>query len=211
MRFKFIGAGVLVVAAAALAVYGKLAPNPSQVRLEQKIGAILKSRERHIDCAELLDVMHNNQMQLAILDVRDEPDYNLFHIVDSRRLPKDPLSAPWLKSLPTDSIKVVVSNDERAAEAAWKQLMLAGVPHVYILAGGINHWLDIYGSGHHPTTLPAIPSPAGDDTLRHSFALALGSRTPAADPELAHTPKYDYIHKVRPPKPIVKMSGGCGG
>lgn len=131
MRTKLLGAGILVVLATTLAVYGHFMPDPKQTQLRQKAEAMLKNRERHIDCAELLEIMHNNQMQLAILDARDEVDYNLFHLVDSRRLPQAPVSAPWLKSLPTDSIKVVVSNDERRAEAAWKQLMLAGVPHVY--------------------------------------------------------------------------------
>ena len=211
MQFKLIGAGVLIMLAATLAVYGHFAPDPKQVQLRQKVEAMLKSRERHIDCAELLDIMHNNQMQLAILDVRDEADYNLFYLVDSRRLPEDPLSASWLKKLPTDSIKVVVSNDERRAEAAWKQLMLNGMPHVYILAGGVNHWLDVYGSGKHPTTLPTTAATGADDILRHEFAMALGSRVTAADPDLAHAPKYEFTRKVHPPKPITKMSGGCGG
>ncbi len=212
MRGKLIGAAVLVVLAATLAVYGHLMPDPKQVLLAQKDEAMLKSRQRHIDCAELLDTMHNNQMQLAILDARDEADYNVFHLIDSRRLPKDAASAAWLKGLPTDSIKVVVSNDESLAEAAWNQLMLAGVPHVYILAGGINHWLDMYGNDEHPTILPAIAAASsGDDILRHKFAMALGCRIPAADPELAHVPKFEFARKVLPPKPITKMSGGCGG
>jgi rhodanese-related sulfurtransferase len=212
LRPKLIGAGVLLVVAASLAVYSVAAPNPKTRRLEAEINQILSTRIRHIDPAELLDVMHNNQMQLVILDVRDESDYNLFHIIDSRRLPPADWSAPWLKTLPPDSIKVLISNDETRAEEAFRRLMLAGIPHLYILEGGLNHWLDIYGSDPDAgsAATPATTA-APNDVLRHAFVAALGSRQPGADPDSSHVPARSFDHKVQPPKPITKMSGGCGG
>jgi len=89
--------------------------------------------------------------------------------------------------------------------------MLNGVPQVYILAGGVIHWLDFYGSGKHPATLPAIAATGTGDTLRHEFAMALGSRATAADTELAHVPKYEFTRKVHLPKPITNLRVGYAG
>ena len=209
LRPRFIAAGVLVVLAAVLAVYSAVAPNPRTKRIEAQVDQALADRSRHIEPAELLDVMHDNQMQLVILDVRDEADYNLFHIIDSRRLPPSQWSASWMKQLPTDSVKVLISNDERRAEEAFRQLALEDVPHLYILAGGVNHWLEVFGNGKYmPISAPAAKH---DDTLRYQFTMAVGSRQPAADPHLPHGQQLAFVRKVQPPKPVVKMSGGCGG
>ncbi len=56
---------------------------------------------------------HNYQVVvLRMIDARDEADYNLFHRVDSTRLAPGRLQDPWVKSLPADAIKVVMSNSE---------------------------------------------------------------------------------------------------
>ena len=69
-----------------------------------------------------------------------------------------------------------MSNDEQAANEAWKHLavQLNPNPHlpvadksrVYVLAGGVNRWLDIYQKGQANTPGPET-APAGDDTCRH--------------------------------------------
>jgi len=65
---------------------------------------------------------------------------------------------PW-RALPENAVVVVVSNDEILATEAWKRLMVTARPNVYILAGGLNLWLNIYGvseeevAGHAGTSL----------------------------------------------------------
>ena len=83
LKPRFIAAGAIVVLAAALAVHSAATTNPRTRRIEAHVNQALKDRSRHIDPAELPDVMHDNQMQLVILDVRGEADYNLFHIIGS--------------------------------------------------------------------------------------------------------------------------------
>ncbi len=88
-------------------------------------------------------MMHNNQIDLVLVDVRGEAEYNLFHLIDAQRLTLAELGHGWPQRLSDDAVVVVMSNDEQAAEEAWKRLAVQRV-NVYVLAGGINRWLDLY-------------------------------------------------------------------
>ena len=200
---RLIAALVLLLSATALAVVSSVSVDPAVARRQAEAQKTIASRQRHIDCAELLGLIHNNQVKLVIIDVRDQADYNLFHLTDARRVGMDELNASWLRQLPPDSIKVIVSNDERRAEAASFQLMAAGIPGVYMLEKGINNWLAIYGHRH--------IAGGTDDTLRCEFSMALGSRDPAARPDLGLAPKREFTAKVKFARPLGKVGGGCGG
>ena len=206
-RFKLAGAAALLVVGAVLALMGQFTPDPTAARLRRQAEEQLAGRDRHIEPPELLSLMHNNQVVLRLLDVREEADYNLFHIVDSRRTSMNDFNdRRWIKSLPDDSIKVVASNDERRADAAALELMSRGARNVYVLAGGINRWLEVYGKGEGKP----IPS-SGEDSLRFAFPAALGAHYAAADPDRWQTPQLPFTPKVKFDKPLPKVSGGCGG
>jgi len=183
--------------------------------LEQSI----RDRKIHVDPAELLTLMYNNQVPLALLDVRSVADYNVFHLRDARRVDLDQLTPAFASQLPGDAVVIVMSNDERAAHEAWKRLAVelnsqwlapvANRSRVYVLAGGVNRWLDIYlrGDAQSPGTDVAA---SGEDRLRHSFSAALGDRTPAARPDVHKAPHRDFVTKVQAAKPKRVAGGGCG-
>jgi rhodanese-related sulfurtransferase len=200
------GANVLLALAAALAVYARFVPDPAAPRLRHQAEAIIASRERHIEPAELFSLMHNNQVTLRMFDARSEAEYNLFHLVDAERVePVGPKNGT-LKSIPPDAIKVVMSNDEARADEAATALMSRGVRNVYVLAGGLNNWLDTYGKG-----VGRSRAPSGTDTLRYHFLAALGANYSAAHPDLLSTPQLAFTPKVKFDRPLTKVSGGCGG
>ena len=172
----------------------------------------LEQRAVYIDPGELLHLMNDQYIDLVIYDVRSESDWNQFHLVDSERAPLEELSAQGkrIQSLPENAVVVLVSNDEILSTKAWKLLMAMAKPNAYILEGGINHWLNIYGvahdevSGHGPASL-AIQ----DGSLRHPFRMALGARHAAAHPDDDHAPPREYTPKVKLLKKVAR-SGGCG-
>ncbi|MBK8023405.1 MAG: hypothetical protein IPK19_18725 [Chloroflexi bacterium] len=43
---------------------------------------------------------------------------------------------------PDNALVFVMSSDEEEATAAWKYLIAEGVVNLYILEGGVNHWID---------------------------------------------------------------------
>jgi len=209
---KLLGAIILLVASGALAFYG-------QPDLQQKWGFLaeefepkLLRREVQIDPAELLHLMNDDLVELLIFDVRTESDWNQFHLVDSEHVPIESLPAQRdrLRNLPGNAVVVVVSNDEILATATWKRLMALAEPNAYILEGGLNHWLNIYGvpadevKGHGKASLV---NP--DERLRHRFKRALGARHGASRPDEHHAPQREYSSKVILLTKISKAVG-CG-
>lgn len=186
-----------------------------QPTLERKIAwqapdleARLQGRQVHLDPAEVLSMMHNNQLDLTLVDVRPESDYNLFHLVDAQRLAVDQLDASWASRLSADAVVVVMSNDEQAAEQAWQRLAVQRV-NAYLLAGGVNRWLDLYRD--HTANVPGPDHPAGgDDRLRHRFDSALGYRVADARPDVKHAPAREFQPKLKLRKAVRAAGGGCG-
>jgi len=168
----------------------------------------LANREVQISPAELLNTIHDHKLNLIMLDIRDEANYNMFHIADARQTQLDELAGvvPDLHLEPENTVFVVMSNDETAATQAWKYLVAESIPNVYILEGGINNWLSVFAE--EDNRIKAVDS-SPDDTMRYAFAAALGGAFPASDPhideyDLEFTPKIQLELKRGP------TSGGCG-
>ena len=144
-----------------------------------------------------------------MLDVRDETDYNLYHIVDARSQAMDELTkmAPVLLQETANTVIVTIDNDETRSTQAWQILTAESVPNVYILDGGINHWLDIFGhEGHADCSTELIPD---SDGLRHVFHGAMGSRHESAEPDEHTVEHLEYVPKVKLEK-RKPTGGGCG-
>lgn len=166
---------------------------------------------RHIEPAELLHLMHNNQINLMMLDVRSEADYNRFHIPDAVHLPIEdiPGSLAALHQMPYNTAFIVMSNDETAATEAWKILTAEAVPNVYILGGGINLWLQTFGDEGFKADYPILDD-VGDDRLMFAFPAALGARYAPADPSLDVFEHLTYTEKVKISGARGAKTGGCG-
>lgn len=214
-----LAVGTAVVLAAATLVVGQPSVERRVAMANRGLEASIHQRKVHIDPAELLQLMHNNQVQVVLADVRRQSDYSVFHLLDAENVSLGQFDSNWTARVPQEAVVVVMSNDERAAEEAWKRLavQLNPSPHlpvedrsrVYILAGGVNRWLDIYRSGQATAPGPEI-APAGDDTCRHRFAVAIGSRDPAARPVAERVSKREFVAKVQAVRPVRSAGGGCG-
>lgn len=169
---------------------------------------LLAERAVQIHPGELLNNIHDTDVNVIMLDVRDEADYNLFHILDSRHTTVDNLP-DMIKEFhlaDANTVFVTMSNDEELATEAWKYLQAESVPNVYILEGGINNWIATFGD---EDLTARFNDSAGDDELCYIFDGAIGSNYDAAEPnpeahELAYTPKIKLETKRAP------GSGGCG-
>ncbi len=187
-------------------------PTPQEVwnRIAPEKQPLLDSRSVYIHPGELLDSIADDTLQVVMLDVRSEADYNLFHIHNARRVDMDALvdTARELLLRPNinQTVIVVMSNDEGAATEAWKILQTQSVPNVYILEGGINNWLSIFAAeeeGIQPK------EKHGDDQLGYTFAAARGENWEAADP-FPHEWELEYEPKIKLERKKGPSSGGCG-
>jgi rhodanese-related sulfurtransferase len=148
---------------------------------------LVDERAIFVDPAEVVALRKDLSVRTVILDLRDEHDFNLFHVGGARRMSPEALLRPVgykpLLDAPASTVTFLVGNGESAALATWKALKALGAPNLYVIEGGINRWLERY-------PLPdcvasrAVADASGSDPLAYRFFLAAGEGAPAAWPEL---------------------------
>ncbi|MEZ4834552.1 MAG: YeeE/YedE thiosulfate transporter family protein [Caldilineaceae bacterium] len=176
-KWRYGAAGTLVMASVALVFIGQPTNADRWSMLAPVQDVRLSERKVQIHPGELLDSIHNAGLRVYMIDVRPEADYNLFHILDAQHvtMAELPELAPILREEPANTLFVTMSNDETAATEAWKYLVAESVPNVYILEGGVNNWLAVFGDDEFKLTRTLAVS--GDDQLRYTFDMALGARS----------------------------------
>lgn len=233
---KVGGAAALLLVVVVVAGRGQ----PTQAQKFELLGEVARKpvAERAIFAhpAEVVALRKDLNLRVAVLDLRDEHDFNLFHLGGSRRVDPASLSRPEvLKPLleqPASTVTFLVANGEGRAVDAWKALKASGVQNLYVVEGGVNRWLELYPVDACVASR-APPAAADDDRLAWRFAYATGSALPSAWPELAASrsfrtpcaapvseephhgghgitwPEYQFAKKVKlQAKAAVK--GGCG-
>jgi hypothetical protein len=209
-RLRYAGAGALVLVALAVLIIGQPSSADKWAQIAADKEAALQGRQVQIHPGELLASMADDSLNVVMLDVRAESDYNLFHIYGARNVPLDKLEkiVPELLREPAgNTVYVVMSNDETAATQAWKILMAESVSNVYILEGGVNNWLKVFAA-QEPQITPT-PAAPGDDLLAYTFTAALGERYDASRPN-PHEYHIEYTPKIKLERKRSPSGGGCG-
>jgi len=135
---------------------------------------------------------------VQVLDLRDEHDFNLFHLGDARRVdPAAVESGGELRALleaPATTVTFLVGNGEAQAERTWRRVRGQGAPNVYVLEGGMNGWLDRYpppacAAERAPAAAPGLPE---GDARAWRFGYATGATLPSAWPELPSSREFRF-------------------
>ncbi|HED64991.1 MAG TPA: rhodanese-like domain-containing protein [Planctomycetes bacterium] len=215
-RFSPAGRGAVALAlAASLGLL--IVPQPGlEERIERmapELDPLIAARDVQIDPAELVELMHNNQVRLVLIDVRSEADFNVFHLLDAEHVTLDELRGDFPKTIDPISIVVTMSNDEGRATEAFRILRAQGLPGTYVLAGGINGWLEVYGGIADIQPRP-VETVAGseEEPMRFTFPAALGDRVDISwpDPHEMKLPEREFRKKAKSRKPMALAGGGCG-
>jgi len=207
-KWRYAAAGTLLAGAFAVMLIGQPTMLDRWARIADEKDLALEERQIQIHPGELLEKLHDTQLKVIMLDVRDEVDYNLFHILDSQHVPLDELEdhVAELHLQPANTLFVTMSNDEEKATEAWKILEAESVPNVYILEGGINNWLATFGEDDLTKNFNVG---AGSDVFCYIFDTAVGSNNVAAEPD-PHSYELEYSPKVKMELKRAPASGGCG-
>jgi rhodanese-related sulfurtransferase len=210
-KARYIGAGIFVLLAAGIAILGQPTTADRWQIMATEKQPLLEQRAYQIAPPELLHTMHEHKLNLVMIDVRDEADYNIFHLLDAKHIPLDgiPDHIHDFIALPPNTVFVVMSNDETAATEAWKTMTAESVPNVYILEGGINNWLDFYGTPYEEDFCAGEKENVADDELRYDFTIALGAGCPAAFPEPEKF-EFEFEPKIKLELKRAPSGGGCG-
>ncbi|MFL7839687.1 MAG: YeeE/YedE thiosulfate transporter family protein [Candidatus Promineifilaceae bacterium] len=207
-KWRYAAAIALLIGAIAVMIIGQPTIADRWASIAEEKDIALADREVQIHPGELLEKLHDTQLRVIMLDVRDEVDYNLFHILDARHIPVEeiPSIIDELHLEPANTLFVTMSNDEAKATDAWKILEAESIPNAYILEGGINNWLDIFGEDDLTKNFNVG---SGSDQLCYIFDSAVGSRNLAAEPD-PHAYELEYTPKVKLELKRAPTSGGCG-
>lgn len=178
VRPGLIAAGALVALTIPTILLGPASPLEKWDRLEATEGLRLTNREVQASPMELAELMRDPAIVVRILDMRDEIDFNLFHIKGAARTTiGDLMDQTFIRSLraaPANNVIFLVSNGEADATTAWKVLRAENVPNIYILERGMNHWLEVF------QLPPCVAKPLenastlGDEELHYAFNRSVG-------------------------------------
>jgi rhodanese-related sulfurtransferase len=160
--------------------------------------------------AETFKAKYQQAIKPIYLDVRSESDYNLYHVADSINVPLERIAEvvpSLLTEPPANTVFITIGNGEAAATAAWKQLVASSVQNVYILEGGINNWISVFGAKD--TALQPLAN-AGADQLGYQFTAALGSGYKSCAPSPIEYEKLDFQTRIVLQLRRDKSGGGCG-
>lgn len=206
-KWRYGAAGALLLGAIIVAVIGQPTVSDRWARMAAEKEAALAAREVQIHPGELVSLLDDTAVKTIMIDVRNEQDYNLFHILDARHIPLEQIQTQisQFHMEPANTAFILMSNDEAAATEAWKILEAESVPNAYILEGGINNWIELFGDDD----LAKFNAGAGNDELCYIFDSALGSNYAAAEPDL-HGEELEYTPKVEMEIKRGPVGGGCG-
>ncbi|QQR90894.1 MAG: YeeE/YedE family protein [Myxococcales bacterium] len=175
-KLAYIFGGSLLLIALTSAYIGE----PDAIERWERVAAVqgkrLEKREVYVHPKEVAELMNNNAVYTRVIDVRDEADFNLFHLKNSKRLDLSQLEEKQVvKSVQNkadNTVYFVLSNGEKLATEAWKILIGQGMQNIYIVEGGMNRWLSIFPL---PSCI-AVPEKhnASSESLAYRFYRAVG-------------------------------------
>jgi hypothetical protein len=230
-RGKVAGAAALAAAAAFVAVRGQPSPDLKWAKAKPALHQLAAERALFVSPAEVVALKKDTTVMVDVLDLRGEHDFNLFHVGGARRVEESALEqGAELRRLldkPASTVTFLVAADEAEALTAWKRLEALGVSNLYVIEGGVDHWLDLYPAPECVATRAngaawsfsyaagaSLPSSWPERPTSHEFRFPCAPALASAEPEHAGHggftwPAHTFTKRVKlQAKGAVK--GGCG-
>ncbi len=178
---------------------------------EYSADEMLAKRLAFVSPAEAFKVQYQQSLKPVYLDVRNEIDFNLYHLDGAEHVPMERLPDVVQKLLaepPSNTVFITMSNDEKAAVQAWKHLVASGVQNVYVLEGGVNNWIETFGETDNLQKI--VSAVEGDDQLHYVFDAVLGDRYASCAPSPIENEALKFTPRIVMQIRRDKSGGGCG-
>jgi rhodanese-related sulfurtransferase len=176
-----------VAASLVLVVHGQPDPEAKFARMGPELRRSVEERALFVDPAEVVALRKDIGVQVVVLDLREERDFNRFHVGGSHRASLAELESPerlkLLLDQPPTTVTFLIGNGEVEALKAWRRLVALGVPNLYVVDGGLNRWLERYPVD--ACVAERVGTSDGRDDPAWRFLYATGSTQPSSWPELA--------------------------
>ena len=167
---KTIGFGILLLLGLILAFTPVDTVHKNQIPTQ----TLLKELEQgsvYMQADELAHWIIDKEPGFAVADIRSEKDYNSYHIPGSIHVPFDQLAnIEKLDLFDKSNTLILASNGNTKAGQAWILLKQMGFQDIFILAGGMNHWVKIFSNPERPKG-----SYTDDELFTYQFRKAAGA------------------------------------
>lgn len=103
-----------------------------------------------IEPAELQATKANDDLNVVLLDGRNEAHLALLHMKCASRLPLGQVKgvvSGLLQAPPANTITILRGEHDSATTQAWKRIEAESVSNAFILKGGISNWIHVSGGG----------------------------------------------------------------
>ena len=135
---------------------------------------LLKELEQgsvYVQADELAHWIIDKEPGFDVADIRSEKDYKNYHIPGSIHVPFEQLGEEdKLVLFDKSKTLILTSNGNTKAGQAWILLKQLGFEDIFILAGGINHWVKIFSTPEEPQG-----SYTDDELFTYQFRKAAGA------------------------------------
>jgi rhodanese-related sulfurtransferase len=168
----------------------------------------LHNQSTYIEAEEVAHMIIDKDPAFQIIDIRSADDYKKYHIPGSFSMSLDALFNEEAKDIIDDEKTIVlVSNGNTKAGQAWLLMSANGYQDLFVLHGGMNHWVNIFSN-------PQAPKEGAfdDELFAFQFRKSAGpgmmgvNNVEASSDNQAAKPK---PRKRRPKKAKKKNDDGC--
>ncbi len=148
---KNIGFGILILLGLVIALVPANTTQKSTIATDDLITQ-LQEKSIYVQADELAHWIIDKNPAYQLVDVRSDQDYDTYHIPNNIHIPfSNLLSDEAKEQLDGEKMIILASNGNTRAGQAWILLKQMGYEEVFILAGGLNNWVNVFNNPQHPT------------------------------------------------------------
>lgn len=165
-----IGFGIMLLLGLILAFSPVDKMNISKVADRELLLSQLHSQSNYIEAEDVAHWIIDKEPGVFIVDIRPAGDYMKYHIPGAINIPLEKLlEKSSLELMDPSATLVLTSNGNTKASQAWLLLKEKGYDDVYVLHGGMNHWVEAFSAPRKP-----VEPYTDDEVFRYQFRLAAG-------------------------------------
>ena len=136
-----------------------------------KIANEIIQRSDHITAEQLGHLIIDKDPDYQLIDLRDETEFEKFHIQSALNIPLQKLFLEEnIELIDPEKLVVLYTNGGTHAAQAWILLQQQGFTNTTVLLGGLNYWVDVYSN---PTPPEGVY--ADSEIFNYQFRVSAGN------------------------------------
>jgi len=204
---KYLGFGALVMLGLVLA-FAPVDQAANNVTPAETLMTEFQKTNVYVSADELGHWIIDKQPGFLVVDIRSADDYGNYSIPGSVNIPLTDLTKPDNLDLLKDfDMAVLASNGNTASSQAWLMLRQKDLDNIFVLKGGLNHWVNVFANPQAPD-LVYTDDEAFNYQFRKSAGPSLMGTKMVSETEADAQAEKKPIRRIRKKK-SAKIDEGC--